>query len=807
MNHKQDSIKKSTISFLIKYITSLVLVLVCANVALFGIYYDVSKVAKRSEPIQIDMQNTPLKVVLDELAFLSDSIINYQENDIKLNEAKYKLLLSALVTSDANILSARYMTRDGIEYYFGKSVGNEQDKGTMISSSIADQIIVSPPKQEAKLDMKIVTFSKNLSDSKGKYQGSLAIDYQFDAFKKAILISMNRLDHKKLIYTSDLGYVIIDQSNFYIFISEVFKNQWIQIILMMLLLLASCYLFVNRSYMTLMRLVLDLDRSYRKNTKGRCLIEEYHLIMTKLDEVKEDIDQKLLKISELKVVESELIRENRYKNKQFEELYKNHAVLKNRALYLSSFFETIAKNIDQMLWIMNTEGDIIYVNQILSEILRIETSIYQCEHISEFIEGFDKDLDLLLERDYKSIKFRFKNHIFNEPLNGSSIRIREFNKVKYILCFCSKSNFEEKMNQNYLKKSRDLHFINEIGKIISINNNIEATLQDILDKVAFLANLNSTTIRLMNEDQMFELKTISGYSTEFLLSEKIVAEGRHIGYCFKENKIILINTADDLLFHEPVLEDLLKQGHSIAYIPLANYQKSFGVMSIISDFEFNTDYMVLLESISINVTISLEKVLLYDQLKANYYKTVEAFVTAAEIKQERFSGHSRRVARISRLIAQRLYLNDNEIDDIYIAGLLHDVGKLGFADNSLEYFFDIEEHGIMGRKMIENVGFNKEILDGIEFHHLNYDLSNQAIELQEQPYYSQIIRLANDFDLFMNYNSGSFDRQHFVAKMTTESGSVYSPQLLKILENLIDNKSDALDAIYEAKTLGEYDEN
>ena len=807
MNHKQDSIKKSTISFLIKYITLLVLVLLCANSVLFGIYYDVNKTVKRSEPMQINMQNTSLKVVLDEITFLSDTIINYQESNIKLNEAKYELFLSALATSDANILSARYMTKDGIEYYFGKAVVDEQDKISMISSSMADKFVVSAPKQEPNLGIKIVTFSKNLSDSKGEDQGRIAIDYQFDAFKKAILTSISHSKHKKLVYTSDLGYVIVDQSNFYIFISEVFKNQWTKIILLMFLLLVSCYIFVNRSYATLMRLVLDLDKNYRKNIKGICLIEEYHLIMGKLDEVKEDIDQKLLKISELKVVESELIRENRYKSKQFEELYKNHTVLKNRALYLSSFFETIAKNIGQMLWIMNTEGDIIYVNQILSEILRFETSIYQCEHISEFIEGFDKDLDLLLERDYKSIKFRFKNHIFNEPLNGSSVRIREFNKVNYILCFCSKSNFEDKMNQNYLKKSRDLHFINEIGKIISVNNNIEATLQDILDKVAFLANLNSTTIRLMNEEQMFELKTISGYSTEFLLNEKIAVEGRHIGYCFKENKIILINTEDDLLFHEPVLEDLLKQGHSIAYIPLANYQKSFGVMSIISDFEFNTDYMVLLESISINVTISLEKVLLYDQLKANYYKTVEAFVTAAEIKQERFSGHSRRVARISRLIAQRLYLNDNEIDDIYIAGLLHDVGKLGFADNSLEYFFDIDEHGIMGRKMIENVGFNKEILDGIEFHHLNYDLSNHPVGLQEQPYYSQIIRLANDFDLFMNYNSGSFDRQHFVEKMTAKSGTVYSPQLLKILEDLIDNKNDALNAIYETKTSGAYDEN
>lgn len=807
MNHKRDSIKKSIVKFLIKHVTLLVLVLLCANVILFGVFCDISKEINDKEVIQVDIKNTPLRAIFDELELLSGIIANYQESNVKQEELKYKLFLEALLTSDSNIVNIQYITKDGETYLSSKALVDNSNENSIIVASKSDEITISEPKLDHNSGIEIVSFNKRINDLEGEYQGNLILDYQYDAFKASILATANRFDHRELIYTEDSQYLIVESFDYFAYIPEVFENQLMQILLMVVLLLVSCYIFVNRSYETLKQLVLDLDQNYRKNVHGTCLIEEYHLIMASLDEVKEDIDLKLLKVSELKVVESELIQETRYKSKQFEELYKNHTVLKNKDLYLTSFFKTVSNNIDQMIWLMNTEGDIIYVNQILAEILKFETTRNHCDHMSKFIEGFDKDLGLLLERDYKAIKFTFKNHIFKESLNGSSIRIREFNRVKYILCFCSKNNFEDKMNQNYLKKSRDLHFINEISKIISVNNNIEATLQDILDKVAFLANLNLNTIRLMNEDQNLELKTISGYSTKYVLNEEIPIEGRHMGYCFKENKIIIINSEEDLLFHEPVLEKILKEGRSVAYIPLANFQKSFGVMSIISDFKFNTDYIILLESISINVTISLEKVLLYDQLKANYYKTVEAFVTAAEIKQERFSGHSRRVARICRLIAQRLYLNDNEIDDIYIAGLLHDIGKLGFADNSLEYFFDIDEHGTMGRKMIENVGFNKEILRGIEFHHLNYDLSNQRVNLQEQPYYSQIIRLANDFDLFMNYNSGSLDRHLFLTKMATESGKVYSPQLLKILEDLIDNKNKALKAIYDSKTLGEKNEN
>ncbi|GAU75772.1 response regulator receiver modulated metal dependent phosphohydrolase [Fusibacter sp. 3D3] len=767
-------------------------VLLGANIAFFSVFCDVSHVIEDKESVPLDVRNTPIKVILDELELLSDILIKHQESNLIQDEHENKLFLEALVSSDSNILSVHYTV---------------EDEDLKINSSKSDEISISEPKQDPTLDVEYVTFSKNVINSKGEWRGNLIMNYQYEAFKASVLATMNESDRVQLLYSDDSRYIIVDQSNHFKYLPEIFRNRFTQIILMILLLLVSCYVFVSKSYETLNQLVVALDTNYRKNIGGSYLIEEYHVIRASLDEIKEDIDQKMLKISELKVVENELIQDIRYKTKQFEALYKNHVVLKNKALYLTSFFDAVANNIDQMIWLMDASGHIIYVNQALEKNLKMENMTTPCDRMSAFIEGFDEDLGLLLERDYKSIKFTFKNHIFNESLNGSSVRIKTFHQVNCILCFCSKNNFENKMNQNYLKKSRDLHFINEIGKIVSVNNNIDVTLQDILDKVAFLANLNSSTIRLVNEDQKLELKTISGYSTAYVLSEEIPIEGRHMGYCFKENKIILINHEEDLRFHEPILEQLLKEGRSIAYIPLANYQKSFGVMSIISDFKFKTDDIILLESISINVTISLEKVLLYDQLKANYFKTVEAFVTAAEIKQERFSGHSRRVAKICSLIAQRLYLKDSEIDDIYIAGLLHDIGKLGFADNSLEYFFDIDEHGAMGRKMIEHVGFNREILNGIEFHHLNYDLSNKPIELQEQPYYAQIIRLANDFDLFMNYNSGESDRNHFVTKMTAESGTVYSPQLLKILEDLIDNRNDALDALYDSKIPGEHYEN
>lgn len=739
------------------------------------------------------------------------------ESESKKQASVYVGLMDIVKGSDINIRGAHYTTAGGMNYMDGFRQLRYDPRDLDWYVSAIDTAYISKPYVDPFNDQKMITVSKRIEDKEGVLLGVFGVDYDYLYFeqlakstlpvnyKNTVLLRIKDYNGKEFTSLS------IPHSNYYFDIETDYWNDMKENLnhfspylwLILILFVFSASIFVRKNLKISETIGFDMEANYYKGQIGGCLIDEYHQIMSGLESIKEDIDRKYLKISEYRVKENDLIQEIRHKTKQYEELYKNNSVLKNKDIFLKSFFDNISNNMDQMVWIASGNGEIIYLNEVLKEVIKIDSSV-STEKMSDFLEGFDDGLGILMERDFKAIKFTFKNHLFSESLNGMSIRIREFNRVGVILCICSKSNFEDKMNQNYMKKSRDLHFINEIGKITGSNNSIETTLQEVLDKVAFLANLNLSTIRLINDSNHLELKTVSGYSNEYLMEKELTIQGNHIGYSFNENKIILINHVEDLLFPEARIEKILAEGRAVAIIPLANYQKSFGVMTIVSDYKFNTDYLVLLESISINVTISLEKVLLFDQLKANYFKTVEAFVTAAEIKQERFSGHSRRVAKVSQLIAERLYLNDSEIDDIYITGLLHDIGKLGFADNSLEYFFDIDDHGTMGRHMIENVGFERDILEGIEFHHLNYDLSNlEEVSLQEQPYYAQIIRLANDFDLYMNYSNSDLDGSAFTEKMLQDSGRLYSPQLLKILGDIIKNQNEQLMSIYVASNTGE----
>ena len=514
--------------------------------------------------------------------------------------------------------------------------------------------------------------------------------------------------------------------------------------------------------------------------------------LNQIDRIKSLKTQYLEKMSEVAILDKEVKGSFIQYNKRLNICESSEKELAN----LKDFFDKLAEKLPTLIWLTDYQGNIVYCNSLLRQ-----NFDYKLETIYDVLSINSNQFEMFRNRNFSNILLYLKGQ---NSVAGKNLRIFENDKLKYNLFISETSNQEKVMNRSYLKKSRDLHFINEISKIISGQITIDSTLQDAIEKIAFLGNFNSCSIRLLNENNELVLKAFSGYIREYVLGNKVTTENSHIGYAFNENKILTINTLEDMLFDDAAVKKIILDNRKIAYIPLTNYSKTLGVMSILSDYDFDSESLILLDSISINVTIALEKILLYEQLKSNYFKTVEAFVTASEIKSDKYSGHSRRVAQICRIIAEKLYLNAKEVDEIYMAGLLHDVGKLAFSDNSLDYYFDIDNHGAIGKTMVERVGLTKDILEGIEFHHMNFDLKNSKDPtINEQPYYAQIIRIANDFDLYMNYETTNIAKPSFVEDMKDLIGTAYSPQFMRIIADILENESSLLLSIYQNEVLNE----
>lgn len=120
---------------------------------------------------------------------------------------------------------------------------------------------------------------------------------------------------------------------------------------------------------------------------------------------------------------------------------------------------------------------------------------------------------------------------------------------------------------------------------------------------------------------------------------------------------------------------------------------------------------------------------LYIQSKSQYVETVDALMLAMEARDKYTEGHSKRVAEISASIAKELKYNDWKIEQLNMAALLHDVGKIGIDDQILnkpgkltkEEFDTIKTHPQIGYNILKDIKNLESILPIVRNHHERYD--------------------------------------------------------------------------------------
>ncbi|PLY04332.1 MAG: histidine kinase [Arcobacter sp.] len=150
-----------------------------------------------------------------------------------------------------------------------------------------------------------------------------------------------------------------------------------------------------------------------------------------------------------------------------------------------------------------------------------------------------------------------------------------------------------------------------------------------------------------------------------------------------------------------------------------------------------------------NTKLELEKI-------ENYEKTLFALIDIIENRDPYTGKHSLRVAEYSKLIAEELGFDKDECEELYKAGILHDIGKIAIPDSLLlkpsklndnEYKL-IQEHVSIGVHMLEQIPMFKEISEIINCHHERLDGSGYPNKLkgEEIPFKANIMALADSFD-------------------------------------------------------------
>ncbi len=118
--------------------------------------------------------------------------------------------------------------------------------------------------------------------------------------------------------------------------------------------------------------------------------------------------------------------------------------------------------------------------------------------------------------------------------------------------------------------------------------------------------------------------------------------------------------------------------------------------------------------------------------------------------------HSRNVSKYAMTIGTALGLDSDDMKELYVAALLHDCGKVALPDKLLKTPRSytrwekqmVQQHVVIAKKLLVNLGFSNKILDGIYYHHERYDGMGYVEGLRGEsiPLFARIIAIADVFD-------------------------------------------------------------
>lgn len=220
-----------------------------------------------------------------------------------------------------------------------------------------------------------------------------------------------------------------------------------------------------------------------------------------------------------------------------------------------------------------------------------------------------------------------------------------------------------------------------------------------------------------------------------------------------------------------------RQVRSFAITPLRKENQLFGWLLAVNKKVPHELSGVLLNSLGDDELGSMEASLLEVAARilgahaANYqmFKSLEqlvvdvirTLVNVVEAKDLYTSGHSNRVARIAHRLAEQLQIPSQDCTDIYTAGLLHDIGKIGVRDEVLNKpdtltdaeLEEIKQHPAIGARMLEQIKQLEKYLPGVLYHHESVDGSGYPCGLKgdQIPLMARVLAVADALDAMTSH--------------------------------------------------------
>ena len=241
--------------------------------------------------------------------------------------------------------------------------------------------------------------------------------------------------------------------------------------------------------------------------------------------------------------------------------------------------------------------------------------------------------------------------------------------------------------------------------------------------------------------------------------------------------------------------------------------------------DFDSIDVKLFNSVAGSCAVFIENGRLFKDLKELFIGSLKALTSSIDAKDPYTRGHSERVAFISRWIAERFAaerpLKEEQIHKIYLAGLLHDIGKMGVDDVVLrkkgkltvEEFNCIKTHPSIGAGILSGIKQMRDIVPGVLYHHERVDGKGYPSGLvgERIPLIGRIIGLADSFDAMTSKRTyrGALTVKQAMGEIRKGLGTQFDEKVARVfldsdVYQLWDIMQDGFNGIYQGDDSGEY---
>lgn len=329
-----------------------------------------------------------------------------------------------------------------------------------------------------------------------------------------------------------------------------------------------------------------------------------------------------------------------------------------------------------------------------------------------------------------------------------------FSLVDYLTPIIYSFQLKYQLNQN----QQSISLLVDVTENLSYVKPIEENIKGVINSLSQSINCSISGLILLDKNSKLFFKFISKGLYSLILQKKWDLGSDIFSECVNKNLSFIVNNMYKNKVYAKTYKIVSDNIRSFLVYPLnaVNFKGCFFAGRLNNENQFSHEEYDITMTMIKNLGIFLNNISLFNELKVNYELTTSALASAIEAKDPYTKGHSQRVMRYSLLIGKNLGLNEKSLRIIKLAGLLHDVGKIGIPEaiilkkgplNDQEYKI-MKKHPYIGYLIVKDINYLKSGIPFVLYHHEKLDGSGYPYGLKDDkiPLFARIAAVADYFD-------------------------------------------------------------